>query len=246
MGLIVQRGGQLVTKDELSLVAMPEATESYIPVSHNHIADTLSIIGRDILRGFQLKKEKYALAREGQQMFGVLVFKSNDSELGLSIGFRNSYDKSMAIGIAIGANVLVCDNLALTGEITVLKKHTGNVWASLEDTAISALYRSQKNFQKIVEDSETLKNQPIDNDEAFKMIGLLFGHNVLTPHQITPVKKFWLKPAYDEFKPRNLWSFYNTCTDTLKSCPPIVIMEKHIALHNLIAGNKKEVGALAA
>jgi hypothetical protein len=245
MGLMVQRGGQLVTKDELSLVAMPEATESYIPVSHNHLADTLSTIGRDILQGFQLEIEQYATARGGEQMFGVLVFKSYHSELALSIGFRNSYDKSMAIGIAIGANVLVCDNLAFTGEITVLKKHTGNVWASLEDTAISALYRSQKNFQRIVEDSEVLKRQEISDDEAFKMIGLLFGHNVLTPRQITLVKKGWLKPSYDNFKPRNLWSFYNTCTDALKSCPPIVIMEKHIALHNLIAGSEKEVSALA-
>jgi len=54
-------------------VPVPEATESYIPVPHNHLVDTLSTIGRDILTGFSAEKEQYALARDGNQMFGVLT-----------------------------------------------------------------------------------------------------------------------------------------------------------------------------
>jgi len=237
MSLLVHTGGKIVTRDDLALIEVPEATETYIPVPHNHLADSLSTIGQDILKGFTLYKEQYALARDGSQMFGVLVFKKDHSELGLSIGFRNSYDKSMAIGIAIGAEVFVCDNLAFTGDITVLKKHTANVWASLEDTAISTLYRSQKNFEKIIEDSASLHGLSIDNADAFKMIGLLFGHGILTPRQLPLVKKEWLNPNYEEFKPRTMWSFYNACTETLKTCPPIVIMEKHIALHTMIMGD---------
>jgi hypothetical protein len=237
MSLIVHKGGHLVTRDDLSMIPLPEATESYMPVPHNHLADSLSAIGQNILRGFTLHKEQYAIAREGSQLFGVIVFKKDHSELGLSIGFRNSYDKSMAIGIAIGAEVFVCDNLAFTGDIAVLRKHTANVWASLEDTAISTLYRSQKNFEKIIEDSASLQGITIDNAEAYKMIGLLFGHGILTPRQLPIVKKEWLNPTYDDFKPRTMWSFYNACTETLKTCPPLVIMEKHIALHTLIAGN---------
>jgi hypothetical protein len=234
MSLLVHRGGKIVTRDDLALVPVPEATDSYIPVPHNNLADTLSTIGRDILKGFTLSNEQYAIAREGQQMFGVLSFRNDHNELGLSIGFRNSYDKSMAIGIAIGAQVFICDNLALTGDITIMRKHTANVWSSLEDIAISTLYRSQQNFRKIVEDSETLKGRIIDNSEAFKMIGLLFGHGILTPRQLPLVKKEWLTPSYDDFRPRTMWSFYNACTEALKSCPPLVIMEKHISLHTAI------------
>ncbi len=237
MSLLVHRGGHIVTRDDLALVPVPEATESYLPVPHNHLADTLSTIGQDILKGFDLHKEQYALAREGSQMFGVHVFKSANTELGLSIGFRNSYDKSMAIGIAIGAEVFVCDNLALTGDITIMKKHTLNVWQGLEDAAFATLYRSQKNFEKIIADSETLKGRVLDNREAFKMIGLLFGHGILTPRQLPVVKNEWLKPAHPEFSLRNIWSFYNACTEALKSCPPIVIMEKHIQLHTMLTEN---------
>ena len=237
MSLLFHKGGRIVTRDDLALVPVPEATDSYIPVPHNNLADTLSTIGSDILKGFTLSNEQYALAREGQQMFGVLSFRNDHNELGLSIGFRNSYDKSMAIGIAIGAQVFVCDNLALTGDITIMRKHTVNVWSSLEDIAISTLYRSQQNFRKIVEDSETLKGRIIDDSEAFKMIGLLFGHGILTPRQLPLVKKEWLTPSYDDFRPRTMWSFYNACTEALKSCPPLVIMEKHISLHTAITEN---------
>jgi Domain of unknown function (DUF932) len=191
------------------------------------------------LIGFRLEKEQYALGRNGSRMFGVLVFKNGHSDLGLSIGFRNSYDKSMAIGIAVGAHVFVCDNLAFTGDITVLRKHTPNVWQYLEDISISTLYRSRKNFEKIVEDAETLKGRSLDDREAFRMLGLLFGRNVLTPRQLPAVKREWLNPAHGEFQARNMWSFYNACTETLKTCPPLVIMEKHIALHHLLTGSSE-------
>jgi hypothetical protein len=224
----------MVTKDEMALIEVPQATDSYLPVPHNHLAETLATIGRDILTGFTLHKEQYALAREGQQMFAVHVYKDTHTEMGLSIGFRNSYDKSMAIGIAIGANVFVCDNLSLTGEISIMRKHTANVWKGLEDVAISTLYRSQKNFEKIVADSEAMRGVEIGDDEAFRMIGLLFGHGILSPRQLPVVKEEWLKPSHVDFQPRNVWSFYNAATESLKSCPPIMIMEKHIQLHTMI------------
>ena len=233
MTLVVHAGGRIVTKDDLALVEIPQATESYQPVPHDRLADTLSVIGGDILKGFQLEREQYALARNGQQMFGVLTFRGED-ELGLDIGFRNSYDRSMSIGIAIGGHVFVCDNLALTGEVTVLKKHTKNVWNVLEDTAIQTLYRSRKNFDQVVADCDSLKRRELTDDEAFALLGQMFGHGILSPRQLPVVKNEWLLPAHEEFRPRNAWSLYNATTEALKTCPPIVVMEKHIALHTMM------------
>ena len=152
--------------------------------------------------------------------------------MALSVGFRNSYDRSMSIGIAIGASVFVCDNLALQGEVAVMKKHTKNVWTALEDLAITTLYKSGKNFEQIVNDSEVLKYRSLENEQAFQMMGLLFGKGIISPRQITVLKNKWLKPEHPEFQPRNEWSFYNACTDALKSTPPVSIMEKHIRLHD--------------
>lgn len=234
-GLMIHtNGGKCVGRDELEAIPVPEATESYQPVSHFVLANTLATIGQDLLRGYTLTKEQYGLARHGQQMFAIQTYSMENSEMGLSIGFRNSYDKSMAIGIAIGATVFVCDNLALTGEITVLKKHTTNVWTALEETVIATLYRSQHNFDRICKDAEVLKSRELGNNEAFRTMGLLFGNNIITPRQLPVLKKQWLHPSHEEFKPRNMWSFYNSCTEVLKSTPPLQVMEKHIKLHTIL------------
>jgi len=229
-----KEGGRYVTKDDLDLITMPEPTESYVPVSHYHLADKLLTIGQDILRDYTLIGENYGIARQGNQLFAVLKFQNEKSELGLSLAFRNSYDRSMAIGMAIGASVFVCDNLALSGEIVVMKKHTKNVWAELEETAIATIYKSQKNYEQIVTDAEAFQNLPMANREAFQLMGVLFGNNIISPRQLTVLKDQWLKPSYPEFQPRTMWSFYNNCTESLKSSPPISVMEKHIQLHQTI------------
>lgn len=232
--ILMHRGGELVTRDQLDLIPVPEPTESYIPVSHYHLADKFLTISKDILRDYILIGENYGIARQGNQLFAVLKFKSDKSEMGLSIAFRNSYDKSMAIGLAIGASVFVCDNLALTGEIVVMKKHTKNVWVELEETAIATIYKSQKNYEQIVADAEAFKALSLENLEAFQLMGVLFGNNIISPRQMTVLKSEWLRPRYEQFRPRNMWSFYNAGTESLKSSPPASIMEKHIQLHNTI------------
>ncbi len=232
--LILHRGGNLVTKADLDLVPLPEETDSYQPVSHYHLADKLLTVSRDLLTDYVLVGEQYALARSGNQLFAVLNFKKDNRELGLSVAFRNSYDMSMSIGLAIGASVFICDNLALSGEVAVMKKHTKNVWNALEDLAISTLYRAGKNFEKVIADADRLKAMPMDNRNAFELMGYLFGEDIIGPRQLTTIKDEWLKPSHLEFQPRNKWSFFNAVTEALKSCPPVSIMEKHKAAYNAV------------
>ena len=233
-GMVLHRGGEIVTKETLDLIPLPQETDSYIPVSHYHLADKLLVMSQDILKDYTLIGENYAIARQGNQMFAVLKFKEQESNIGLSVAFRNSYDRSMSLGIAIGASVFICDNLSLTGEIVVMKKHTKNVWCSLEDLAISTLYKSQRNFQQICADSETMRGRQMNDQQAFALMGNLFGNEIISPRQIVALKDEWQKPTYEVFQERNLWSFYNATTEALKSCPPISIMEKHIQAHSLI------------
>ena len=233
--MIVHRGGELVTREQLDLIKLPEATESYTPVSHYHLADKLVNISTDILRDYALVGENYAVARQGNQMYAALKFQKEASDMALSIAFRNSYDRSMSLGIAVGASVFVCDNLALQGDIVIMRKHTKNVWNELEDLAITTLYKSQRRFDQIVADAEAMKQFPVADAEAFKLMGLLYGLDIVSPRQLTVVKEEWLNPRHDAFRERSLWSFYNACTESLKTCPPVSVMEKHIQLHNTLA-----------
>lgn len=233
-GFLMHVDGKETTREQLDLIPLPEESDTYKPVSHYHLANKLLTISQVVLKDYLIVGEHYGLARSGNQMFSYFKFQKEAGDMALSLAFRNSYDRSMSIGLAVGASVFVCDNLALQGEIVVMKKHTKNVWLALENTCIQTLYRSQDCFARIVEDAAMMKQRELDDPEAFKIMGLLYGRDIISPRQLTVVKDEWLRPSHDEFRPRNLWSLYNACTEALKSCPPLSVMERHVQLHHTL------------
>ena len=232
--LMLHCGASEVTLDELKSIDMPKETSTYVPVSHYDLVTNINMVATDLLPSYELTKNKFGVSRQGQQMFGVTTFKNSNDEMGLSIGYRNSYDKTMSVGIAIGAIVFVCDNLALTGTITVMRKHTINVWNDLKETIVTSIYQSKNNFIKIVEDSNRLKEIPLNNQQVYAYMGRLYGNGVISNNMLTKIKKEWHKPRFEEFEPRTAWSFYNSCTEALKKSPPLKIMKNHIDLHKFM------------
>ncbi len=233
-GLMLHVSGKLVSREQLDLIPLPEESDTYKPVSHYDLANKLLTVSQVILKDYLIVGEHYGLARNGNQLFAYFKFQKEAGELALCLAFRNSYDRSMSIGLAVGASVFICDNLALQGEIVVMKKHTKNVWLALENTCIQTLYQSQDCFTRIVEDAAVMKERELDDPAAFKIMGLLYGREIVSPRQLTVIKDEWLHPSHEEFRPRNMWSLYNACTEALKSCPPLSVMEKHVQLHNTI------------
>ena len=231
MSLLLHCGAEEATMDQLANIPLPKETKSYKPVGHAELAKMLAKMATNLLPEFELVNTQFGLARDGAKMFGVHTFKNGDSALGLSIGFRNSYDRSLSVGIAVGASVFVCDNLMLTGDLTVLRKHTANVHADIDSLALSAIYKSRSAFNQIKADAEAMKQVAMSDDEAYRMLGLIYGRGIINPRQIPVVKNEWLKPSHDAFEDRNLWSFYNAVTESLKTSPPQSILERHLAIH---------------
>jgi len=78
--------------------------------------------------GFRIDRERLALSRNDARFFGTLDLQSAVAPgVTLAVGVRNSLDKSLPIGFAAGARVMVCDNLAFRSEITV-RPQTHPVW----------------------------------------------------------------------------------------------------------------------
>jgi len=160
-----------------------------------------------------------------------MTYKNGHNDLGFMVGLRNSYDKSMSAGIAIGAKVFVCDNLCFSGDITIMRKHTGNAFDELTDQIISILFKNKHMHKQISEQVDKLKEISCNTNDGFHLMGELFGKGVITPTQISLTKKEWIKPKHEEFRPRNMWSFYNSVTESLKTCSPMNIVRKHAQLH---------------
>src|SRR4051794_25061089 len=105
---MLHAGGRLVTLDELRSCKTPPPEGRWHPASHVQLLDTV----KETLRGagYAVKSEKYALARQDARFFGVLDLDTPlAAGAGLSVGVRNSVDKSFPLGFAAGSRVFVCD-----------------------------------------------------------------------------------------------------------------------------------------
>jgi hypothetical protein len=236
MSLLLHKGAELATMEQLAAIPLPKETRTYKPVAHADLVKLLSSMAVNLLPEFELVNTQLGVTKDGQKLFGVITLKNDHTELGLSIGFRNSYDKSLSVGIVTGSSVFVCDNLMLTGDLTVLRKHTSNVISDIDALALSTIYKSREAFKQIQDDVEIMKEIPMSDDEAYRTLGLIYGRGIITPRQIPVVKNEWLEPSHDDFQDRSLWSFYNACTEALKSSPPQSIMERHLKVHSHIMG----------
>ena len=228
-------GATLITSNEVKLeqleaIEMPEPTRTYVPVSHYDLAMNVGSIGERVIDK-ELHSKRFGLARKGQHMFATYTFKNDEDEVGMSIGFRNSYDKSMSIGVCVGAKVFVCENLMMTGEVTFMRKHTGNILDELNSLIFKVLYNSEDKFVQLQEDKESMKEIPINNQRAWETMGVLFGKGIINTPQISIMRKEWKDPSHDEFNNDSLWSLYNAGTEALKTCSPTRMMSSHIKLH---------------
>ena len=262
MTLMRQAGSQSVSFEELKEFDLPKETESYKPVSHHDLVYNITkVIKNDsrALMDYKLVNQQYAVNKgvcknangdieyEGQagKFFGVLTYEKEGSTSvsRRSIGIRNSYDKSMSVGWCFGQSVVVCDNLMFHGEIKSLKKHTKNVWESLRNTMLNDLaYNSDKVWTTLEDDIDLMIGLEISDNRAYQLLGELWGNRILSDRQLSESRRHWLNPPQDEFKPRDMWSLYNSANHALKTTKADKIMNKHIQLHNRMS---EEIRAIA-
>ena len=219
-----------VTLGDLQNIDMPEAKNTYVPVSHYDLAINVGSIGEKVIDK-ELHSKRFGLARKGQHMFATYTYKNDEDEVGMSIGFRNSYDKSMSIGVCVGAKVFVCENLMMTGEVTFMRKHTGNILDELNSLIFKVLYNSDDKFTQLQQDKESMKEVPINNQRAWETMVVLFGKGIINTPQISIMRREWKNPSHDAFDDDSLWSLYNAGTEALKTCSPTRMMSSHIKLH---------------
>ena len=157
-----------VSRDDLYGVVTPEPTQSWKPVPHYEIVNTLT--DRAAARGLVVKNERFALLDgtlyseggvqtriPGARLFGSLDFAPIPgmpfpAGCAPSCGLRNSADKSFALSILSGARVFVCANGVLSAEHIISRKHTSglDLVASI-DTALDAFMESLRGFNQTYE-----------------------------------------------------------------------------------------------
>lgn len=145
--LHVDKNRTTITPDALSgLVGRPE-TETHKPIGHSVVRDMLADqIGS---LGLEITNEQIGVTTlskvdtpDGEievydKAFGTMDLMGADycidagASVGLSVGWRNSLNKQLPVTVTVGSRVFVCDNLCLSGELYLKRRHTKNVMDDL-------------------------------------------------------------------------------------------------------------------
>jgi len=220
---------KLVDFADLSMIAVPERTETYIPVSHQELVTRVKKAGM-LHYGRQPIKTTLETNQRGQQLFGSMVFPSDTKGSDISVGFRNSYDKTLPIGLCAGSQITVCSNLMFVGDIVKLRKHTQNIEEDMDALIAELFTQTDKLHGKAQEDASYMHDIQLSNEQVGDYFGQLFvNQNVLNGAQLKTATKEWFESQV--FKSRNLWSAYNACTEALKTSHPSNALENYTKLH---------------
>ena len=189
--LTLHCGAELVELNSLKNIPLPEETRTYKPVPHYDLVMNTMNSGDIFLKpqGYELESTNFGLGRKGNHMFFTLNYGREGAQNGLTIGGRNSYDKTTSIGLAAGMHVFVCDNLMFSGDqVTYLRKHTGNVMDDMEIMLMRIMKSADNEWKSMHNISNVMQSHPLGDSAAYRWMGLLYGEGVLTPRQLPIVK----------------------------------------------------------
>ena len=233
MTLIIHRGGWEATKADLAAVPVPEPTESYYPVPYGRFVEEVEL---HVPRfGLKIQSEQFALAKGGNQMFGVLTCSNGHGprDYALAIGLRSSLDRTLAVGMTSGSRVTCCDNLAFSGEVMMHRKHTVNVFRDLPDLIYRMLSQVSSMRERTDGEIAAMKVRELPPAHAHHLMVEAIRANVLPASRLPKVIEAWEEPKHEEFAPRTAWSLFNAFTEVQKGAPPRAQMEGSLRLSTL-------------
>jgi hypothetical protein len=241
--LMLHRGGKLVTAQELEQFRAPPPEGRWYPVAHARVRDRV----RETLEaaGYQVRKEQLAVARDGQQFFGVMDLATPVSGelVSLSVGVRNSVDKTFPLGFCSGSRVFICDNLAFRSELLVRRKHTLNGEWRFNHAIAEAVSQLASFRDEEARRVEVLQNTELSDVLAELLILRAWERGVIGAHQLPRVVEQWRKPSHEEFSGRTAWSLFNAITAALKErsvTQPRSFVAATMQLHHLLEFKRGE------
>lgn len=212
--LVLHRGARQVSQEVLDAVPVPPATATWFPIAHGQVLSTTL----DTLKqaGFDVARTQLGLSRDDARFFATVDLRTPvASGVTLSVGIRNSIDKSLPIGFCAGHRTFVCDNLAFSSEIVVVRKHTRFGETRFNEAICKAVqtldvYRKAEGDRIIA-----FQKTEVSADVADALLLRAFEQGILSTATLPRVIKEWRAPSFEEFEDRTLWSFMNAFTTVL-------------------------------
>ena len=234
--LLMHCGGRHVTRDDVANVSTPTRTRSWVPVPHHRLLDLVesTIEGQ----GYRVTSQAHGLWGDGDRYFGLMELANGHTEddYGLVLGLRNSHDKTFPASLALGSQVLVCDNLSFFGEVVLTRRHTRFVERDLPDIVAQAVGRLSEMRTQQADRLDAYKQTRIQDRTAHDLMVRAVDARVIPVTQLPMVLKEWRKPTHPEFTAdgRSVWRLFNAFTESFKSRSLEVLPRRSQALHGLM------------
>lgn len=142
-GFILHCGASLVEAGEVRTVITPDRTESHVPIGHWDLREQAISALAD--HGYQVVDEGHALSKNGGNWFCLMQVERHalDELAGMKriVGLRNSHIKAYSATLSIGQRVVLCDNLLISANVVLGRKHTQNIWRDIPPLMSLAISR---------------------------------------------------------------------------------------------------------
>lgn len=219
-GTLSHSQSQLITRSDLKEIAPPPATATWKPIAHY---DLVHAIDRQLLvRDIRIVREQFAIQREGARLFAVLDLALDEIDgTSAALGIRTANDRSMALEIAVGVRVFVCDNMAFSGDLIALRrKHTSKF--DLNADISRAVDRYRGHLVVLQQQIAGLRESPLGDHEAKALIVDAFRRDVVPLRCFPAVSEAYFAPMPEmaDVHPRTRWALHNAFTRAIRQLAP--------------------------
>ena len=213
--LIAHSGAEYIDREGLKLLETPQRR------THGCRSRTTTLVvaleGQLKARGITIVKEQFAVQKA--KLFGVIDTDYRVTEEGgAAIGIRTANDKSLALQLAIGYRVFICDNMCFAGDLIALKrKHTANL--DLHAEFATGIGRYVNGYQKLQENIDWWKERGLSKERVRHLVYDVFAQK-LVPVRLFPLVSAHVGTAEAIRSPMTSWWLYNVFTTHIKTLKP--------------------------
>jgi hypothetical protein len=233
--LVLHCGATRISREDLDKMEAPEGTETWKPISHGRMLGLVEEAVKKV--GFHVVEQAHGVTSDRHRYFGLLQLANgkNSKDYSLVAGVRNSTNKSLSAGFAVGSTVFVCDNLAFSADVVLGRKHTINIDGDLPGLVLDAVGRISGLRDRQDARIEAYKTTEIGDAQAHDLVIRGFDEGIYTATRIPRILSEWREPRHPEFREsRNAWRLFNAVTEISKDSPFFERPQQTIALHKLM------------
>jgi len=228
--LIAHCDTEYVEESQVLDIESVEGTETWKPISHRDVIIPLQ--NALVTTGLKIARKTYSLSPNGHKMFAVWQLDNVDGEMAYTLGVRNSMDKSLALGIVAGTTILVCDNLAFSGDFIRFRKHTKGIVNELDELCLEAVKNVTGNLKRFAEWHKRLITYILRRRQAEVLTFRAMETGVLNPSQFGAFYRLYFEEKAKYGRP-DLYSWHEAVTDLNRQKNLFQVLDRNKGLNRV-------------